>query len=295
MADDPQGKEEKIQASLARARARVKTAPKSTATTPIAVKPAGQYIVPQHELWPEVARALPNEIVRSALFNAKNKKSKREHLKNAEIAVIGTGKMTYSGEELRQDDQTLWLQLIHLARSQPLGQVITFTPNSFCQAVGWNVSGKSYERIRECLTRLQATSLSIYSDRLKEGVSLSMVPKFRWFDEASGTKLKNYQVQVAPELVELFADMQYTQTEWQQRLALPVGLATWLHGYLASHKTPFAIKIDTIRKGAGMSTESMSSAQQTIENALEALREVGFLESWKIQDGLVHFVRAPKP
>ena len=145
MADDPQGKEEKIQASLAKARARVKTAPPATAAAPIATKPAGQYIVPQHELWPEVARALPNEIVRSALFNAKNKKSKREHLKNAEIAVIGTGKMTYSGEELRQDDQTLWLQLIHLARSQPLGQVITFTPNSFCLAVGWNVSGKSYE------------------------------------------------------------------------------------------------------------------------------------------------------
>jgi hypothetical protein len=203
--------------------------------------------------------------------------------------------MTYSGEELRQDDQTLWLQLIHLARSQPLGQVITFTPNSFCQAVGWNVSGKSYERIRECLTRLQATSLSIYSDRLKEGVSLSMVPKFRWFDEANGTKLKNYQVQVAPELVELFADMQYTQTEWQQRLALPVGLATWLHGYLASHKTPFAVRIDTIRKGAGMATQSVSSAQQTIENALDALKDVGFLENWKIQDGLVSFVRAPKP
>lgn len=41
--------------------------------------------------WQEDNRAAPNEIVRSALFNARNKNQKRTYFKQAEIALIGNG------------------------------------------------------------------------------------------------------------------------------------------------------------------------------------------------------------
>lgn len=249
-------------------------------------------VVAQLPLWAEVLRCLPNEIVRSALFNARNRKQPRAYLKQSDIAVIGEGRITFTGEELRQDDETVWLQLIHMAKERPLGQTVEFTPYSLCKAIGWPICKGSYERLRTCLDRMQATSLAVYSKRLKEGVSLSMIPAFAWQDENKQT-LKKYRVQVAPQLVVLFGDVHYTQLEWTQRLALPDGIATWLHGYFASHREPFPIKLDTIKKGAGMTTERPAKVRELIEKALVELVNVGFLKSWDLIGELVHVKRAP--
>jgi len=251
-------------------------------------------VVVQLPLWAEALRCLPNELLRSALFNAKNRKQPRAYLKKQDIAVLFEGRITYQGEELRQDDETVWLQLIHLAKEQPLGSVVEFTPYSFCKAIGWPICKGSYERLRECLDRMQATALAVYSKRLKEGVSLSMIPVFAWQDEHKQT-LKKYRVQVAPQLVELFGTDHFTRVEWEQRLALPVGIATWLHGYYASHREPFPVKLDTIKRGPGITTESASRVRQLIESALAELVNVGFLKSWEIVGELVHVKRAPNP
>ena len=259
--------------------------PQLPVTDPVTAK------ILQLPLWADAVRCLPNEIVRSALFNARNHKQPRAYLKEAEIAVIGGGRIKFTGQELRQNDQTVWLQLIHLAKSQPIGEIVEFTPYSFCKSVGWKATGGDYIRLRECLTRMQATALSVYSDRLKEGVSLSMIPEFRWQD-GKGRTLSRYQVQVAPKLVELFGDVHYTQVEWEQRLALPAGIATWMHGYYASHKKPYSIKIDTLKDGAKLTTINNSHAKRLIKNALKQLVIVGFLESFDIIDELIHVKRA---
>lgn len=251
-------------------------------------------VVVQLPLWAEALRCLPNELLRSALFNAKNRKQPRAYFKTQDIAVLFEGRITYQGEELRQDDETVWLQLIHLAKEQPLGSVVEFTPYSFCKAIGWPICKGSYERLRECLDRMQATALAVYSKRLKEGVSLSMIPVFAWQDEHKQT-LKKYRVQVAPQLVELFGTDHFTRVEWEQRLALPVGIATWLHGYYASHREPFPVKLDTIKRGAGITTERAAKVRELIEKALAELVNVGFLKSWEIVGELVHVKRAPNP
>jgi hypothetical protein len=94
-------------------------------------KPAAASVV-RLPFWPESQRSAPNEIVRSALFNARNRKQPRQYLSNADIYVVGDGKITYTGEELRQDDETVWLHLIHLARNVPAGELIEFSPHAFC-------------------------------------------------------------------------------------------------------------------------------------------------------------------
>lgn len=247
----------------------------------------------QLPLWGDELRALPNELVRSALFNARNRRQKRADLSQAEIMVIGDGRITYSGKELRQDDETVWLQLIHLAKEKPLGKPIEFSPYSLCKAIRWSINGRSYKRIKECLTRMQANAVEIYSTRLKEGVSLSMIPTFRWKDHTTGKALTHYQVTIAPALLELFGDVHYTRIEWEQRLTLPDGIATWLHGYFASHKKPHPIKLETIAQGAGLTTDSPPKVRQLIQIALNELERVRFLRPGsKIVGDLVHIQRA---
>lgn len=254
-------------------------------------QPSGQEFLP---FWSNNIRCLPNELLRSALFTARNRKQPRTYLKNAPIFTIGDGKIVYTGEELRQDDETVWLQLIHLAKEQPLGAFIEFTPYAFCKAVKWPLKGQSYTRLKTVLTRMQATALAVHSKRLKKGngSSLSMLPAFDWQDIDTGENLSRWRVQIAPGLVEIFGDVHFSRMEWEQRLALPVGLATWLHGYLSSHKEPFPIKLETIKNGAGLTAEDKSHLKNIVEAALQALENVKFLSSWQIDGDLVSVQRA---
>jgi hypothetical protein len=257
---------------------------------PVATVDKNTDSISQLPLWEGALRCVPNELLRSALFNARNRKQPRADLKNQEIAVLFDGSITYRGEELRQDDETVWLQLLHLAKEQPLGQTIEFTPYSFLKAIRWPTDKNSYARLRECLDRMQATALGVYSKRLGDGVSLSMLPVFSWHDENKQT-LKKYRVQVAPQLVELFGTDHFTRIEWDQRLALPVGIATWLHGYFATHKEPYPVKLSTIKRGAGFTTGDPSRVRQLVEAALKELEKVGFLESSEIDGDLVRVKR----
>lgn len=254
--------------------------------------------------WPAKFRALPNEIFRSALFNARNKSKAREHLKNREIYVIGDGRITYTGEELRQDDETVWLQLIQLAKSQPLGGTVKFTGRSFLVAIEWPVKSQSYTRLRDCLTRMQATSLQVIVKRLESsdkkgeenGKAMSMIPAFEWRDPHTGAALKQYRVQLAPQLVDLYGGKGYfTRVEWAQRLDLPPGLATWLHGYFASHEAPFPIKLETIKAGAGLTTSTQKHLRELVKTALDELKRVKFLRGWSWgPDNLVRVERVSR-
>lgn len=240
----------------------------------------------QLTLWVDSVRGAPNEIVRSALFTAKNRKQPRENLKRAVIAVIGDGEIVYTGEELRQDDETVWLQLIHLARENGLATPFQFTPYGFCKALHWPLTGQSYDRLDRCMTRLQATSLKITSSRLRNELSLSMLPRFQSKRRKDGDG-GLWTVRLHDELVILFSEFQYTQLEWQRRLTLPEGLATWLHAYYASHREPFAVKIETLAIGAGLISENtdkerLRDVKKLLMRALEALKECGFLIDFEI-------------
>ena len=248
--------------------------------------------ISQLPLWPEVMRSLPNEILRSALFNARNRKNPRSMMKSEPVAVIGDGRISYRGEELRQDDETVWLQLVHLARRHVAGQLVEFTAYSFCKEIEWSINSKSYDRLKECLRRMQATGLDVYSKRLGRGVSLSMIPFFEYEDSETQKKLQHWRVRIAPELVELFGDHYFTRIEWAQRLQLPDGLATWLHGYLATHRVPHPIKIETIARGAGLTETNKPELRRLIKRALTNLINCGFLIDFNIYDDIVTVKRA---
>lgn len=119
-----------------------------------------------------------------------------------------------------------------------------------------------------------------------------MVPHFVWRDDSTGKSLREWRVTIAPELVKLFADHHNTWIEWEQRLALPVGLATWLHGYFSSHRDPLPLRFDEIVRGAGL-TSSGKDARDTILRALHQLQAVGFLERFSLTKAEVVVTRAP--
>ena len=247
----------------------------------------------QLPFWPGEVRCAPNEFLRSALFNARNRNQPRRYLDGVVLAMLGKGRITYRGEELRQDDCTVWLQLVKFAAEIPLGEYVEFTPHAFCKAVGWTPTGDAYAHLRKCLSRLQATSLAFYAERTRVTISLSMIPEFCWQDLGTGKPLPQYKVKLARQLADLFSGHHYTYVTWAQRNRLPEGLATWLHGYFSSHREPFPLKIADIQRVADLTIQRPDNLRTAIVRALTALVKVGLLESWKIADERVLVVRRP--
>jgi hypothetical protein len=264
----------------------------------------------QLALWPESERGIPNELVRCAVFSAKNRKERREvYRANAPLVVpvIGGGEVVYIGEELRQDDETVWMQLVHLSK-EARSEVVTFTPYSFLKAIKWPIKGASYTRLLTSIRRLATSGLEVYSSRFDKGVSTKLIAKYE-YSKGTDTPWKVQVFHREDELLFLF-DKLYSRLDWETRLALPEGVTTWLHGFFSSHREPYDHKIETLAIGAGLTLESDEDAgldeaarvakrkarlreiKRIITKALEALQESGFLDSFEVtRSGLVRVVR----
>jgi hypothetical protein len=274
---------------------------------------AGQLV-----LWNEQERGVPNELVRCAIFSAKNHRSPRELYSTRApltVAVIGGGKVIFFGEELRQDDETVWMQLIHLAK-ESRSDTVKFTPNSFLKSISWDSSQKSYKRLLDTIRRLASCNIELYSNRFKKGISAKLIAHYEYNDNTDEKRNNEpWVVQVFSkddknDLLFLF-DKLYSRLEWRQRLALPSGLATWLHSFYSTHRDPYPHKVQTLAEGAGLLLKSeadealpaaerllkerqrLHEAKRYLKNAHQALIEQGFLQSFVItKTNLVQVVRA---
>lgn len=243
-------------------------------------------------MWPDARRGIPNALVRGALFTVGNCRHHRAYRKNMVIAVLGSTEINYTGEELRQDDEDVFLQIVHLARLSPLGTEVEFTGHSLLKALEWPTNSRSYNRLRDTITRLSATGLEVRSET--HGYSGSLIRDFLW-KEPDGRCSRVWKVRLEPRIVALFGHMIYTQVDWSQRLRLG-NLAKWLHSFYYTHANPFPLKVETIHRLCGSSTRSLPKFRQLLKRALDELIEVGFFESWKLDNPtqLIQVTRAPR-
>lgn len=152
-------------------------------------------VLAQLPLWSDDVRSQPNEVCRAALFTVRRAK-KRDSYVDSPLFMLGDGRITFTGIELRaENDELVWLQILHYAKDYPLGSWVEFTPYQLCIDIGWTPGGPNYKILRECLLRLKATALTIESKRLREGLALSLLGDFKWKDE-TGKPLTRYAVQV---------------------------------------------------------------------------------------------------
>lgn len=240
--------------------------------------------------WTDGKGASPNEIVRSALFTARNRNKRRAYLKQAEIIVTGGGAILYLGEELRQDDELVWMRLLHLSKGEVLGEPIFFTPYSFLKAIGWRVNNWGYQHLKTSLLRMKATAVQITSNRLHRTVVTSLIDYIAMWDPEKHTPLAQWEVRLSKIMSLLFADGAFTLIDLEQRKALPEGIATKLHSYWSSHREPFPVKVETLQKLCGSENE-LRFFRRELKKALNALVEVGFLETWGIEIDLVAVIR----
>lgn len=244
----------------------------------------------QLPIWPDPARGVPNELIRSALFAAIQAQT-RDYLNNAEIACQDGIAIMFTGQRLDQSHLDVFEGVMHIARGVHEGNRICFSAHRLLRLIGRNTGQSDHEWLHRTLKQLTATAVEIRDLRSKRLFWGSLLPR----GAATEEDATQYVVEINRDLAKLF-DRGFTQVDWDQRRRLRrKPLAQWLHLYYSSHAKPHPVSVSWLRDKSGSKTASLRAFRQNIKAALKEIEAVGVIESWDIVDDLVHIVRVPTP
>jgi hypothetical protein len=251
---------------------------------PIAAPPLNVMQI-NRDPWPEVDRGVPNAALRSALFGV-IKKGARAYLERQEIHAQEGICIIYTGARLDQGDLDAWLTVLHIARTQELGDECRVTAYQLLKALGKTDTGSNRDTLERRLSRMKATGVDVNVG--KYGYEGSLI------DEVYREKeTREYVIRLNPKLCALFEADQFTQIDWSVRHALDgKPLAQWLHGYYSSHARPFPVKVDTLHRLCGSEAALLSDFKKDLRKALDAVADAGTANgqpfSYDIRGDLVH-------
>ena len=239
----------------------------------------------QLPLWPEPKRGTPNSFIRSALFAAIQSKD-RVFLKEATLASQKGITVKFTGEQLNQEDLSVWETFAHLARQHPLGHLSEFTAHGLLKSLGMHTGLSQHKQLHSTIIRLTACAVEIthegktyFGPLVKSGLK----------DELTS----HYRIELNRELIRLFGENQWTALDWQQRQGLRgKHLAQALHAFYSSHRQPFPIKLDTLRSYVGSKNFQKAGFKVKLRAALDELVKIGFLSGYAIDGDIVSVNRS---
>jgi hypothetical protein len=246
------------------------------------IKPNSQF---QLDLFECVAdrddlRHIPNDYARSSLFTARNKKESRKTLMHEKLFHYNEFvSILYTGIELRaEDDEIVWLQILKYGKSVPLGEPFEFSVKDLVRDVNWSKSGRNYDRVRECISRLKANEvLALNTKAYGKSGSISLIQNYTAVNDSEG-KPTQYRIWIDPNLIVLFAGNTFTNHNWEiYRDLSPV--ARRLTDYIESHKHPFPLSLEKFRQMCGSTDAKTFSWRQTVKKACAEVQNAGIAES----------------
>lgn len=238
----------------------------------------------QLPLWPDVVRGVPNGVLRSALFGA-IKRGSRRYMQGEQIAALDGIEIRYTGQRLDQGDLDVWESVLHIARLQALGEKCRFTAYSMLKLLGKTDTGKNRATLQTRIERLRANAINIKQGRYLYIGGL--------VDEAfKDEETQEWVIGLNSKLHALFATDQFTQIDWSVRHALDgKPLAQWLHGYYASHAKPYPVSIAKLQALCGSEGE-LRRFRQTLTDALGDVTTASVANgqpfSFEVNNDLVH-------
>lgn len=236
---------------------------------------------PPLPVWPDYTRGMPNLCLRSALFGV-IQRGRRKAVKREPIAAISGLSIHYTGWRLDQGDFDVLAHSLHLASHYATGQYVQFTAKGFLKGIGRSLGKSGREWLKDSLRRLTASAVEIrFTLRGSLGTETfsytgSLLDEFYYTEDD-----QTYFLKFNSKLAHLF-DAGWTQLQWQQRLLLKTDLAKWLHGFYASHKMPYPMKVATLQQLCGSDCGRLSDFRGKLRGALEELVTTEILSSWMI-------------
>ena len=246
-------------------------------------------------LWTEDRRGVPNPFIRGGLFTTR-RSTARESIKSQRIASLSNYAINYSGEELRQDDLSLWICLLTRSRGAKIGQPIYFSAYGMIKDLGWRMHSDNYEKLRQSIERMKLTSVNVLTNNSKGGYAGSLIRDYA-FDAIDDNGDVKWMVRLEPAITELFNFDSTTLLEWSQRKKIGARstIALWLHTFYSSHSEPIPFSVAKIHELSRSEEKKMANFRIRLRQSLDKLVEIGFLLNYSITNDLVYVQKANNP
>jgi hypothetical protein len=225
-------------------------------------------------------RHIPNDVARSSIFTARNKREPRRTLMHEKLFHYNEHvSILFTGIELRaEDDEIVWLQILNYGQRAPLGEPFEFSIKDLVADVGWHKNGRYYDKARECISRLKANEVMAFNTKAY-GTSgaISLIQNYTAVNDADG-KPTQFRVWIDPNLIVLFAGNTFTSHTWEvYRELSPV--ARRLADYIESHKHPYPLGLEKFRQMCGSANEHSASWRKTVRRACLEVQEAGIAKT----------------
>ena len=152
--------------------------------------------------------------------------------------------------------------------------------------MGLSTGSSDHKQLHSAIGRLTACAVEITHEGRTYGG-----PLLKSYRKEESTSY--YNVELNRDLIKLFGESQWTALDWEQRQQLKrKPLAKALHAFYSSHRTPFALKVATLRDVTGSRNAELRDFKRKVALALQELVKIGFLIAFRIEGDLVHVERA---
>jgi hypothetical protein len=227
--------------------------------------------------FPTETRPIVNLLVRSALFAAIQGKDRR-WLQDEIIFSSGNTIISFTGEQLNQDDHDVLMQLAVYAGGRPAGEYIPLPVHSLLKDLGRGTSGKEHKQAEAEIKRLKRGNLEVKAGRYTYyGNLIDDAIK----DDETGAWAYRLNENLRP----LYEGYNYTLIDWERRKALKgKELARWLQLYLATHAEPFPVSVEFIRQSSGSKNTSLRDFRRKLKMALTDLQATVHIKGWRIDE-----------
>lgn len=241
---------------------------------------------------PDTCRSIPNDYARAALFTTRAKNQPRRTLEHERLFHLHDGvSVLFTGIELRaEDDELVWLQIMHIAKTVPLGSPFEFSILDLVQEIGWHRNGTYYDKTRKCISRLKASEVLVQNDKAYgKSDAISLISRYESLNDTEG-KPTHYRAWIDPAMIVLFAGSTFTNHQWElYRRLSPI--ARRLADYASSHKSPYPLSCDRFQLMCGSDNKAKASWRQNVRKACAELVAVKIVATAEIDGGLIHIVR----
>ena len=231
----------------------------------------------QLPMWQDYQRGAPVCVLRSSIFGVV-KRGRRRYLRREELAKWGEDKISYSGERLDQADLDVWLELLHLVRTTPLGQTVAFEKYVFLRQLGRSTGSKDWRWLENSIARMMTSTVEVKTGTKRY---LGALIHKGYIDDESG----RYVVILNTELMALF-HAGYTLQHVKKRRLLNTDLAKWLCGYLESHKAtpdyPHRVSVKRLHELCGSETKQLRDFRIKLKKAASQLEDQKIISQWTI-------------
>lgn len=233
----------------------------------------------------EFMRAMPNHIARSSLFAPVAPGRKKLH-DGTVLVSRGDAVIRFKGKQLDEAQADVWMQAMHEATKQPLGEPITINRAAFLKAIGRSTHGQNYKWLLRTMEDLTFAMLVIEVSKdgkpklsIGKTRALHMIEGFDYDDEAEA-----YTLRVDPRWREMYGNREFALIDWDKRLQFGQhqNMAKAMQRLLAAssdRQQPFPL--DWL-KGKLEYNSPMRKLKEALETACKELKRLEIIIAWKI-------------